>query len=143
MKHTKKFLSSLTVLFERLLTVGYYPLDSENIKVYQHGKVKETKAVVYRACSNNSKQDNLFVFKYMLIDGRWRAYVIRMPNHAERQWDNHITHLDPDWGKHCNGTLHVDWDSPVKALDDMQKIAHRWADLCLRYIETGKWFDSQ
>lgn len=140
MKHTNKLLSSLAVLAERLLTAGCYPLDSNKIKVYQHGKVKETRAVVYRACSNNSKQDNQFVFKYMLIDGRWRAYVISTPNHAGRQRGNHITHLDPDWGNHYEGNLHVDWNHsvcPVKTLDEMKKIAHLWADLCLRYIETG------
>lgn len=82
-------------------------------------------------------KDRKYIFKYVYVKGRWRAYVLRQPDTKGREWNTFIAHLDPDWGDYCDGCLHVDWDQPIKKLEDMQKVAHYWADLCFRYIETG------
>lgn len=82
-------------------------------------------------------KDRKFIFKYMYVKGRWRAYVLRQPDIRGREWNTHIAHLDPDWGSYCNGCLHIDWVQPIKKLEDMQKVAHYWAGLSFRYIETG------
>lgn len=141
MKPHNRILGAFSKMFRVVIPVTN-SLYSENIRVYQNGSINETKHSVYYAYSNNPEQDNRFVFKYMQIDGNWRAYVLRTPSHKERLWDNFHTHLDPDWGNYCGGARHVDWDTPVKTISDMQKISWRWADLCLRYIETGKQFNA-
>lgn len=118
------------------------------LRVYTGGSVIETTPETYFANLNVVNlhgisrmkafcKDRKFIFKYMYVKGRWRAYVLRQPNTKEREWNTFIAHLDPDWGNYCDGCLHVDFDVPIKDLPEMQKVAHIWADLCFRYIETG------
>lgn len=118
------------------------------LRVYMGGNVIETAQETYFA--NPTKidlhgvsrmkvlcKDRKFIFKYVYVGGRWRAYVLRQPDTKER-WNTFIAHLDPDWGNYCDGCLHVDFYPPIIKLEEMQKVAHIWADECFQYIETGR-----
>lgn len=89
------------------------------LRVYTGGNVIETTPETYFAnlnvvnlhgvaCMKAFCKDRKFIFKYVYVEGRWRAYVLRQPDTRGHEWNTHIAHLDPDLGNHCNSYLHID-----------------------------------
>lgn len=94
---------------------------------------------LYYANARYGQQDCSFEFYYMCVNGRWRAYIQRMPPLGSRSGDLHRTHRHKDgYGNHW-----VCFDPDPVTLKDMMTISRMWADRELEYIATGTSFENQ
>lgn len=98
----------------------------------------ETGPMVYFADDRHGRSDREYRFNYKIVNGSWRAYILRMPNLCGRDAGGMATHRLFD-----NGHPYVCWDSRVRTLKEMQTISRVWANNIQEYIATGKRFGPQ
>lgn len=94
----------------------------------------ESGPVIYYANDYHSNMDREYRFNYRLINGCWRAYILRTPNFNSRSKGTHVHMLND------NGSYYICWDRSVSSIHDMQVISKRWADNFQEYLSTGKTF---
>ena len=96
--------------------------------------------VIYYGNSKHNASDVEFRFKYMLVNGGWRAYIIRQPSFKGRNESLSVTHRYRDSN---NNMYYVCWDTVITDIKDIQNVSKFWADCILEYIATGKRFGPQ
>lgn len=94
----------------------------------------ESGPVIYYANDNHNNMDREYRFNYRLINGYWRAYILRTPNFNNRLKGTHVHMLND------NGSYYICWDRSISSIHDMQVISKRWADNYQEYLSTGKTF---
>lgn len=94
--------------------------------------------VEYLATARHHQKDRLFRFQFERVEGKWRIYILRMPDLEGRSGDNHILHLYRDGGRR-----EVIYDPQPTSLKDAATISKAWADRILEYIATGDLFEHQ
>ena len=95
--------------------------------------------VEYYANDRHNSPDKWFRFKFKIVNGNWRVYIIRMPDLRGRDSNLHLTHRYTDH----NGNYWICWDGDVKTLKFAQDLARNWGDRLLEYINTGVEFKDQ
>lgn len=98
----------------------------------------ETGPMIYFANDPHGQGDREYRFNYKLVNGSWRAYILKMPSLRGRDAGGVVTHRLFENGN--PNVCWVCWDSPVRTLEDMQTISRVWADHIQEYIATGKRF---
>lgn len=93
----------------------------------------------YHVGGVDTKDNNCYVFLYQFkptSEGTngWYAYILKMPDFNGRESNTHITHRFLD----KNGTYYICWNGHVRTIEEMRSIAHRFAEIILKYIETGE-----
>lgn len=92
----------------------------------------------YHAGNKYIKDNNSYVFLYRFKptpEGKngWYAYILEIPDFKGRESNTHITHkfLDKD------GKYYICYSGQANTIEQIQAIAHRWAEAIQKYINTG------
>ena len=91
--------------------------------------------MIYFANGEQSLRDMEYRFNFKVVNGSWRAYILKMPDLGGRDSSFTITHRLRD-----GEGVYVCWDTAVASLKDMQTIARVWANHIQEYITEGKRF---
>lgn len=96
-----------------------------------------TSVMNYYADNPFGSEDNLFQFQYKKKNGKWYAYIRKMPDLKNRNTSLAKTHrlFEQETQSH-----YVCWDTPLRTLHDAQTVSKLWADKITEYIATGKEF---
>jgi hypothetical protein len=115
-----------------------HPRPNLSPHIHQSPEGTETGPMVYFADDRHGRPDREYRFNYKMVNGSWRAYILRMPNLCGRDAGAVATHRLFD-----NGQTYICWNAKVRTLKEMQTISRVWANHIQEYIATGQRFGPQ